>query len=256
MYELHKNEYDIVRPIFANIGDNRAHIFAAIEGNSISRIFLDNAERPTAALISMGWCFLGGNEKSSEFNRELKELFVTDIMPKLDDRHFMAYSYSDEWKNVLDEMLKDLNVRRINRTVLDLDPDLFRERYTGWRERIPEGYHIRQVDKKLAEALPDVGNYMGKGFGFCVMKGDKIISTCSTVHTGGGRTETSIKTDEEYRRQGFASLAVCAYVEHCFKNDLLPEWGCFYNEASGLLAEKLCFVNRRDVQVNYVHVAK
>jgi len=261
MYELPMKEYDKVRPVFADIGDNRAHVFAAIEGNSISRIFVDSEEQPTAALISMGWCFLGGNEKNSEFNRDLKELFVTEIMPKLDDGHFMIYSFSDEWKQILDEMLKDHNVSRINRTVLDLDPELFRKRHSGWRERIPEGHRIQQIDGQLAEGLPGVGsswgsidNFLAKGFGFCVMKDDEIISKCSTVHVGGGRTETAIKTEKEYRRQGFATLAACAYIEHCLENNVLPEWGCFYNEASGLIAEKLGFAHRRDVQVNYVKV--
>ncbi len=261
MYELPIKEYDKVRPVFADIGDNRAHVFAAIEGNSISRIFVDNDEQPTAALIALGWCFLGGSEKNAEFNRELKELFVNEIMPKLDDGHFMVYSFSDEWKQILDEMLKDYNVSRINRTVLDLDPELFRKRHGGWRERIPEGYHIQRIDGQLAEGLPGVDsswgsidNFLTRGFSFCVMKGDEIISKCSTVHVGGGRTETAINTEKEYRRQGFGTLAACAYIEHCLENNLLPEWGCFYNEASGLIAEKLGFTQRRDVQVNYVKV--
>jgi len=130
MYELSKKEYGKVRPVFSDIGDNRAHVFAAIEGNSISRIFVDNEKRPTAALIAMGWCFLGGSGKNTEFNCELKELFVAELMPKLDDGHFMVYSFSDEWKQILAEMLKD-NVSRINRTVLDLEPELFKKRHAG-----------------------------------------------------------------------------------------------------------------------------
>ena len=38
MYDLPRKEYGKVRPVFADIEDNRAHVFAAIEGNSISRI--------------------------------------------------------------------------------------------------------------------------------------------------------------------------------------------------------------------------
>ena len=151
MYELSIEEYEKALPIFANAGDNRAHVFAAIEGNSVSRIFVDDREQPTAALISMGWCFLGGNETNKEFNSKLRELFVSKIMPALDDGHFMVYSFSDEWKQILDEMLKDRDVRRIDRTVLDLDPELFRKRHDGWWERIPEGYHIKQIDSQIAE---------------------------------------------------------------------------------------------------------
>jgi hypothetical protein len=137
MYELSKREYDKVRPIFADISDNRANVFAGIEGNSIGRILVDNEDKPTSALIALGWCFLGGNEENDEFNCEMKELFVTEIMLALDDGNFMVYSFSDEWKQVLDEMLKDYGVSRINGTVLDLNPDLFRERHSGWREGIP-----------------------------------------------------------------------------------------------------------------------
>ncbi|MBD3183904.1 GNAT family N-acetyltransferase [Candidatus Poribacteria bacterium] len=263
MPKLPRKEYGKIRPIFAGIDNNIAHVYAAIEGNSIGKIFVDNVDKPESALIDLGWCFLGGREDNSSFNHELKELFVNKIMPNLDDGNFMIYSFSDEWKNVIDKMLNEYKIIRIIRTVLDLDPELFRERHSGWQERIPKGYRIQRVDNKLAEELPGVDsswggiyNFLVKGFGFCVMEDNEVISSCSTVHVGGGRAETAIKTKEGYRRQGFGTLAACAYIQHCLENEILPEWGCFYNKISGNIAEKLGFTNRRDVPVNYVKVEK
>ena len=35
---------------------------------------------------------------------------------------------------------------------------------------------------------------------------------------------------------------------------LLPQWGCFYNPASGRLAQKLGFEEKGGVEVNYVRM--
>ena len=59
---------------------------------------------------------------------------------------------------------------------------------------------------------------------------------------------------EGYRRQGFATLASCACIEHCLEMGLRPEWGCYYNPASGALARSLGFSERPGTEVNYVRI--
>ena len=87
-------------------------------------------------------------------------------------------------------------------------------------------------------------------------RGDEFVSSCQTVFVGGGRAETGIGTREAYRRQGFGLIAACSYIDYCIEVGVRPEWWCFYNQASGSLAEKLGFTDRREVQVNYIRVVK
>ena len=47
-------------------------------------------------------------------------------------------------------------------------------------------------------------------------------------------------------------MAACAFVEQSLDEGYLPEWGCFYNTASGALAGHLGFVANADVDVHYV----
>ncbi|MFC1718385.1 GNAT family N-acetyltransferase [Candidatus Poribacteria bacterium] len=263
MYELPKDEYGKVLPIFADADHNIATVFGAIEGNIPVKIFVDQRKKPTVAIIQTGWLFLKGNEENADFNNELKNMLVDEIMPNLDDGNLLVFSYSDGWRDILDELLTDHGVSRVDRTVLDLDPELFRERHSGWRDRIPVGYRTEQMDRELAGKIPGLidmwggaDNFLSKGTGGCVMKGDELISSCYAVHVGNGRAETGIQTNEKYRRQGFGTLAGCAYIDHCLEIGLVLEWGCFYNVASGGVAEKLGFANRRNIPVNYVKVEK
>jgi hypothetical protein len=259
MHELSETEYKLVLPIYESITDNRAHVFGVIEGNNPGRVFVDDKQSPTAALIATGWCFLGGNAANDGFNSALKTLLEADIMPNVEDGHVLIYSFSDAWKDVLDELLGEYGVRRVDRTVLDLDPALFKQRYTDWRQQIPEAYRVQRIDCALAESVAEtlntwagIDHFLSGGYGFCVLNGDKIVSKCQTVYVGGGFAETAISTEEPYRRQRLGTLAACAYIEHGLAQGVLAEWGCFYNKASGFMAEKLGFVNRRDVKLNYV----
>jgi GNAT superfamily N-acetyltransferase len=259
MYELSQAQYGKVMPIFKSVTDNRAHVFAVIEGNNPGRVFVDDRDQPTAALIHTGWSLIGGDAASAAFNRALKTLLEDDIMPRVKDGHVLIYSFSDPWKDVVDDLLRDHGVRRVDRTVLDLDPDLFRQRHAGWQERIPADCRVERVDSALAGDLADkldtwgtIDNFLSHGFGFCVLKGAETVSRCHTVYAGGGYAETSVATEEAYRRRGLGTLAACAYIEHGLAQEISAEWGCFYNEPSAAMAQKLGFVNRRDVQVHYV----
>jgi RimJ/RimL family protein N-acetyltransferase len=120
------------------------------------------------------------------------------------------------------------------------------------------------MDRRLAEKVGgldvlwgSLDNFLARAFGFWVMKGDETISHCCPVYLGDRRFETGVATNEKYRRQGFATLAACAFIARCLDEGLMPEWSCYYvNEASKSLALKLGFVAKPDVEVHYVRMQK
>ena len=261
MHELARSEYLAVAPLFEDIRDNRAHVFGVLEGNNAGRVFVDNPMAPHTVFIDADYVLLGGNAANARFNHELKAYLVNESMPRLTDGHLLILSFSEAWKETLHHLLKDYGVSRVIRNVYELDPELFRARHSGWQLRVPKGYRIERMDRPLAEKRGELADlwgslnsFLANGFGFCVMQGDEVVSSCQTVFVGGGRAELGIGTEKAYRRQGLGTLASCAAIEYSLEQGLLPEWGCFYNEASGKLAHVLGFAETAAVQVSYVKV--
>ncbi len=270
MHTLSAAEHGKASALFADMEHNRAALFSVIEGRSPGRVFANDLETPASVCVTVGAppsdLYLGGDEGDPYFNRALGDLLVTEIMPRLSRgtgiAHLMLYSASEGWRRVLDGLLEEHGGRRLTRTQFTFHPERF-ARLRGWRERIPDGFDLKQADRELAQRIPgiaelwgSVDNFLAGGFFLCVMKGSQMISRSGTVFVGDGRAEIGVETAEPFRQQGLATLAACACIERCLEVGLLPQWGCFYNPASGRLAQNLGFVEKEGVEVNYVRIGQ
>jgi hypothetical protein len=258
MHELAVAEFERVRPLFQHIDYHRPAVFTVLEGRG-GRVFVDQREKPSAALILFDSCYLAGSAANTAFNAALPGLLRTDMMPRREN--LLIFTFADPWRDVLDELLREDGVKRIVRTGFDLNPALFQERHHAWRTRIPGGYVVRRIDAEIVSQVHGLADlwgsnesFLARGFGFCALRDGKVISSCQTVFVADGHAETGVNTEESYRRQGLATLVGCAYLEHCLASDIRPVWQCFYNDASANLAQKLGFVNRREAEVMWVHV--
>lgn len=271
--ELSVTEYERARPLFQGIDYHRPAVFTVLEGRGDvlqgrgGRVFVDRRDRPTAALILFDCCYLAGSASNTAFNAALCDLLHAEAMPK--NEHLLLYTFTHGWREALDDLLKEDGVKRVVRTSFDLDANLFHERHHDWRTQVPKGYAVRRMDADLAtqagglvELWGSIESFLAGGFGFCVLHDDadelhpKVVSSCQTVFVADEHAETGVSTQEPYRRRGLATLAGCAYLEHCIASGIRPEWQCFYNAASENLAQKLGFTNKRGVEVTYVRVAE
>jgi len=105
----------------------------------------------------------------------------------------MLFSTSEGWRRMLDGLLEEHGGRRITRTQFTFHPERFAS-LGGWRERVPDGFHMRQADRELAQRIPgiaelwgSVDDFLSGGFFLCVMKGDQMVSRSGTVFVGDGR---------------------------------------------------------------------
>jgi len=259
MEELEASEFGCVRVLFERIDCLRAAVFTVLEGRQAGRVYVDRREGPTVALVRSDFCYLGGDASDAAFNAALLDLLRVEVMPHTE--HVLLYSFAEAWRDALDGLLAAYEVRRVVRTVYRLDPDAFTARHADWRARLPEGYAVARLDAATAaqvggipELWGSIDHFLAEGFGFCVTRNGAKVSSAQTVFVGGGHAETGVGTEEPYRRQGYAVLAASAYLEHCLEAGITPEWGCYYNVASGSLAQKMGFLEPRDVEVTYVHV--
>lgn len=262
MYELSKAEYGRALPLFESLEVDRLAVLSVIRGDCPGRVFVDDKEQPTAGLICAGSCYLGGDVRNTVFNEQLKGLLTTEILTGLEGEPLFVFSTSKEWKNTVDELLKGYEVIRIKRYKYELDRGRFKA-HAGWRGRIPEGHDVRKIDHALAEQIPgyaleywgSIEDFLSGGFGFAVTRRDKLVSACWAMLVGEGVAELAVETAEDCRRQGYATLAACACIEHCLDKGLRPEWDCFELLASMNLAEKLGFIKKLDVEVHFVAAA-
>jgi len=261
MEELEASEFGRVRALYEEIDYHRPAVFTVLEGRQVGRVFVDGHEMPAAAVIWSDAGYLAGNPADTAFNEGLLRWLHTEVMPHTE--HVLLYSFTEAWRDVLDALLAAYEVRRVVRTVYRLDPDAFTARHADWRARVPEGYAVARLDAATAaqvDGIPElwgsIDHFLAEGFGFCVTRDGARVSSAQTVFVGDRHAETGVGTEELYRRQGYAVLAASAYLEHCLEVGITPEWGCYYNAVSGSLAQKMGFVEPREVEVTYVHVPR
>jgi hypothetical protein len=201
MYELSKTEYNKVLLLFENLKVDRLAISKVIKGDYLGRIFVDHEEKPKAALVFTGSCYLGGEARNADFNEQLKHLLTTEILPGLGGEPLFIFSTTDEWKDTVNEWLTNYDVIRIKRYKFELDPERFKE-HEGWRGRAPEGNDVKKVDHTLVRHMPSyafeywgtIDAFLSGGFGFAVTKADELVSVCWTMLVGEGIAELAVET--------------------------------------------------------------
>jgi len=261
IYELEITAYEKARPLFQEMGHSQLFADAIFEGNHIGRVFVDDPECPTTALIApmCEFFFIAGRTDNTAFNQAMRALILSELVSPEGD--LLLFPTSEAWQSALDDLFADYARLHVARKAFTFVPTMFAERHAGWHERLPSGYTIRQYDcaladnTELADFWGSLDNFLAHGFGFAVVKGDEVISRCHSVMVGGGKAEISIETAEAYRRQGFATLAACAFVEGCTERGLHAAWSCWDNNVpSQILAQKLGFNHPVDVPAIYTKV--
>ena len=261
IYELEKTAYEKARPLFQGMGHSHLFSDAIFEGNHVGKLFVDDPESPTAALLApmCEFFFTAGQTDNTAFNRAMRERIVSELVPA--EGHLLLFPTSAAWQSTLETLFKDFALLHISRKAYAFNHEQFATKHAGWQKQVPEGYAIQRYDRhlsngtELADFWGTLDHFLARGVGVAVLEDDEIISRCHSVMVGGGEAEISIETTEAYRRQGFATLAACAFIEQCLAQGLRPAWSCWDNNIpSQILAQKLGFEQPVDVPVIYTKV--
>lgn len=256
MIELSPHEFHTVSSLFKGIEHSVALVYSVIEGNSPGRVFVDRLDTPSSVYLfhEEAFHYVGGSAADSSFNQAMVSLIFDDVLSRLEEQELVLFAFSDAWRQELDVLLSHRGVMRIRRKVLSFNLLRF-QAHAGWRGQLTEGVCVRHIDEQLVEKNADYRPLVEartKGFGVCVMRDDEIASVCRAVAVGGGEVEIDIHTEEKYRRQGYALLAACAFIEESLSRNLTPSWACWpEREASYALAKKLGFEDKPDVPVHF-----
>jgi RimJ/RimL family protein N-acetyltransferase len=262
IYKLNHNDYNKVTPLLQHPNQhNKSTLNAIVNGMNRGNIYVDNIENPTTALIDVigTISIFIGDATNKEFIRYLRDFIENklrrDTYESCGGTYFITVINDKNWEGVLEEVISHRKYEPDFEQYYRFNREKFSRAKSTYRQVI-DGYDIKKIDRELiekdsdyilSEALGDfwysMDDFLQYGFGYCVMKGDRVVSTCLSCCVHEQEHEISVATyEEEEMKKGFATMVCAAYLEHCIQYGLIPKWSTFKtNIESVRLAEKLGF---------------
>ena len=248
IYELPLSKFELARPILGSPPADFAYIDAGLTGMSPARVFVDDPEQPTAALMTRSYEYFVGGALETPLADFIRDAPV-EVGVWADFYGFVAVD--PDWNDRLRALHPELET--IGRRSFRFDPAHL-DRVRGWRERVPLGLRVVPMTVELAEmADREMPEVIGKiwagydlfakyGYGALMLDGDAPVSVCCAFGVGGGEANLGVTTIPSCRRRGLALICSHVCVEMTFDRGLIPTWDCDApNIASGELARAIGF---------------
>lgn len=139
---------------------------------------------------------------------------------------------------------------------LEFDRSIGNSDLSPYLNRLPVGYEIHRMDRKLLERSPkrdekiirygSLDNFLNKGLAVCIMRGDETVCEAYADMDVMRVRELGVRTQKAYRGQGFATITCAHLIKICEDFGCQTYWDCVkYNLASVAVARKLGFRNER-----------
>jgi RimJ/RimL family protein N-acetyltransferase len=242
MKELKENRSEQLRGLFPECRWN--YIADAILERSMGQVLVNDVEDPqVVALVLPEYKihFLGGDAEHPAARDYLASLSGLSLL-------FLG---APRWKELLEEIhlgkIVALKRYAFNSNSLDID------HLSRLKAKLDQNFHIERINLKLAQQIAAEKNemteeqffgfdspedFMERGFGYCIMDGEKMVCIASTGAVASKGIEIQINTDKRYRGKGLASAAGAALIIECLEKGIDPNWEAA-TEISARLAEKL-----------------
>jgi RimJ/RimL family protein N-acetyltransferase len=256
--ELEPEHYGKVGPLFDGWAFN-LRIHSLLGGYSRGKVYVDDAEKPGTAIVWIKDLFyLAGDATIRAFGEALDEWIHETAIPLAKEVGVGYFAVQvcphGQWAAKIGDLLqrRKLQVNREWKFAFSA------ERYRRQRGAgaLAPGFTLQRVDRRLLDDpacaamrnsvewfCDSVDRFLERGLGYCVRHGQELVSSCLSEYVHDTTHEIAINTyDPGYRRQGFATSAAYAYVEHCIASGWTPVWSADEtNAASIAMAAKLGF---------------
>lgn len=251
IYELPPDLFERARPILGHPPADFAYIDAGLRGINPARVFVDDADQPTAALMTRTYEYFVGGELETPIADFIRDAPLGTAV-WADFYGFVAVDAP--WNDRLRALHAELET--IGRRSFRFDPEQI-ERVRGWAERVPAGLSLVPLTAELAEMadrkMPEIigmiwsgyESFAKHGFGALLLDGDTPVSTTYAAAVGGGEANVGVMTVQDYRRRGLATLCSQACIEMAYERGLVATWDCDQpNVASAALALAIGFTEQ------------
>ncbi len=259
MYEIGLDRYESVRPLFAGLAEMHLNVTAVLNGDCPGQVYVDSLDSPRAALVVSGdGRYLAGNPQDRTFNAA-----VNALLPR--ETYFVLFCDLEAWRPALDAILKHTYAVRAGRQYHTCRQPRIPDR----QARVPEGFSMQLVDAAffsrglehtdhviggLAGEWRTLDLFLQRGFGFCMVHQDTIVSRSLVDFIDGARCEICIHTARDYQRRGLGTLTAAATTAYAAAHGLATGWHCWANNAGSIgVAENVGFVKAADYEVYINH---
>jgi hypothetical protein len=254
MHQVERPEYCRAEAVYG-LMEHHLAVRSVLEGTTQAGVYLDNLDRPRAALALVGQRFyLAGEAGDRRFNEALGQLLHETIFPqglKSGEEMFVLYYAPESWAEPLGQILGERHPIDAPRRYYATRELTSHSRKQDWRAKLPEGFELQVVDRSLLaktqlknhERLVEevcserasVEDFLGKSFGVCVVQGDELVGWCLSEYNTGQRCEVGIEMMEPYRRRGLGTAAAAALIEKAvLKGIRHVGWHCYASNAGSV----------------------
>jgi GNAT superfamily N-acetyltransferase len=242
MIPVAQDDRERLAPLFQGYVWN--YLADAILEGVMGRAIADDADEPHVAVLqapNLKLKIVGGDAGHPAAREYL------DQLPK----HSALFLGAEGWEDLVQSVhgSKMIEMPRYAFTSEALDPEYLR----SLASRVPDGYRPVRMDLDLARRLgaeesrfaedhmvnfDSPEDFVARGFGFCLLRGDQIASVATTFAICSKGIEIQINTRKEHQRKGLATAVAAHLIVHSLEQGLDPNWDAA-NESSVGLATKL-----------------
>ena len=86
--------------------------------------------------------------------------------------------------------------------------------------------YIDAVEGWVNSFWHSASDFTSNGIGYCLIKGDIVLSWCLSVFVSDKDFEFGLETIDKYRGNGYGKLTAAACMEYCIENNIIPFWQC------------------------------
>ncbi len=259
--KLDQSDYGKIKPLLQNGQQHDMTLNSIINGTNRGIVYVDNPEHPRTAMIDVTGTIsmFVGDHANEDFFRSFPDFvdnqLKADTLESCGGTYFLAVVRDEAWEQAVERAVSHRNYETDFEWYHTFKADRFHAFKSGYKP-LPAGYEVRRIDKAMIENDPEeilsevlnefwysTDDFLEKGLGYGVVKGNSIISACLSCCVNDQDHEISVETySDEEMNKGFATSASAAYLEHCLANGLTPHWSALEtNEESLHLGAKLGF---------------
>jgi len=246
LFEYPAEQSSNLIPMFTNHKYLTAIINSSLQ-EQLAKVLVDDLENPTVCLMSYFWfTAISGNINSQSIDLLLKAIPFHKVT---------LFPRDDSWYQLLKAKFGIRFVTYKSKRIKFSSESLDLEHIRSLKKPLPEHLKIEAINKNNADLFDSdlekrffdlFGSknvFLEKGFGYVILDDDNVVGAAATGNIPyNDAFEIQIVVNEEYRRQGFATLLATNLIEYSLENGFEPRWDAD-NDKSAALAKKLGYTN-------------
>jgi hypothetical protein len=237
MIELPPERLDVLRPLFAGCPYLHGLVHGVFTG-AFGQVFADDEVAAQAGMLCViDFVFFAGDVRHVPAEAMIQHCAPGSTLIPLDAA----------WRQRLREVWGE-RLKHKQRFAFRQPARWDRVRLRSFMSTLPPGYALKQITAEDAPRFASLDGFMvgfdneslAHNVGFGVEYEGRFVSGASGS-VAGGMLDFEVQTQRSHVRQGLATAASAALIDHCLDHNVEPCWDAA-NEMSARLATKLGFV--------------